>query len=100
MWRYVGGKIYRADGGFQSQNIWHVISACVRWSPCVYCIQRLAQLGGSEVVSRAENKGTRPEYLRQLDDSCSAPSTLRLKVGAQVRAGLMVVVVIIIREKI
>ena len=51
-------------------------------------LQRLAQLGGAEVVSRAENKGTRPEYLRQLDDSCSAPSTLRLKVGAQVSDGL------------
>ncbi|CAM9408333.1 unnamed protein product [Hapterophycus canaliculatus] len=46
--------------------------------------ERLAQLEGSEVVSKAENRGNRPDYLRQLDDSCSAPATLRLKVGAQV----------------
>lgn len=46
--------------------------------------QRLAQLDGAEVVSRAENKGNRPDNLRQLDDACSAPSTLKLKVGAQV----------------
>ncbi|CAN0109584.1 unnamed protein product [Pylaiella littoralis] len=46
--------------------------------------ERLAQLEGTEVVSRADNRGNRPDYLRQLDDSCSAPTTLRLKVGAQV----------------
>ena len=46
--------------------------------------QRLAQLDGAEVVSRADNKSNRPDYLRQLDDACSAPSTLKLKVGAQV----------------
>ncbi|CAN0054626.1 unnamed protein product [Scytosiphon promiscuus] len=46
--------------------------------------ERLAQLEGSEVVSKAENRGNRPDHLRQLDDSCSAPATLRLKVGAQV----------------
>lgn len=53
--------------------------------PCsLFVLQRLAQLDGAEVVSRAENKGNRPDYLRQLDDACSAPSTLKLKVGAQV----------------
>ncbi|CAM9900314.1 unnamed protein product [Ectocarpus sp. 4 AP-2014] len=46
--------------------------------------ERLGRLDGAEVVSKAENRGNRPEFLRQLDDSCSAPATLRLKVGAQV----------------
>ncbi|CAM9942117.1 unnamed protein product, partial [Sphacelaria rigidula] len=46
--------------------------------------QRLGQLEGDEVLSRAEDKGSRPDHLKQLDDSCPAPATLRTKVGAQV----------------
>lgn len=51
-------------------------------------MQRLGRLDGAEVASKAENRGNRPDYLRQLDDSCSAPATLRLKVGAQVSGGM------------
>ena len=46
--------------------------------------QRLGQLQGAEVVARAEDRGNRKDHLMQLDDSCSAPKTLKLKVGAQV----------------
>lgn len=48
-------------------------------------IQRLSRLEGTEVTAKADDKANRPEYLRQLDDSCAAPGALRLKVGAQVR---------------
>lgn len=47
------------------------------------------------MVSRAENKGNRPDYLRQLDDACSAPPTLKLKVGAQVSRGTVVPVLVL-----
>lgn len=46
--------------------------------------QRLQQLEGSEVLVRAQDKANRSEYLRQLDDSCPAPATVRTKIGAQV----------------
>lgn len=57
---------------------------------CVHCAsmafeQRLVQLEGSEALFRAQDKSSRPDHLRLLDDSCSAPAALRLKVGAQVR---------------
>ncbi|CAM9643345.1 unnamed protein product [Ascophyllum nodosum] len=45
--------------------------------------ERLGKLEGSEVVARAQDRCSRPEYRRQLDEACSAPETLRLKVGAQ-----------------
>lgn len=49
-----------------------------------FCVQRLAELEGTEVLLKAEDKGSRADLVKQLDDSCSAPAALRLKVGAQV----------------
>lgn len=46
--------------------------------------QRLSQLEGEEVPLRAQDRGNNPDLLRQLDDACSAPMVLKLKVGAQV----------------
>lgn len=36
------------------------------------------------MLQRAEDKSTRPEFSKQLDDACSAPAALKLKIGAQV----------------
>ena len=60
--------------------------------------QRLGKLEGSEVVARAQDRCSRPEYRRQLDEACSAPETLRLKVGAQVVSSTYVTVCASIRR--